>query len=174
MLMEEVSNPTEYKIYCDLDGVLADFIKGVREKLVPDYTEERYEGNRKYRDEMWAAMREYAKNGGKFWYELDVMPDAHQLWNHIKDYNTEILTATGPTDLGASQQKVAWFPEKFGKGTKVNVVDSSNDKAIFAAPNHILIDDKDKSINPWIAQGGIGILHTSAANTISELKKLGL
>jgi hypothetical protein len=47
-------------------------------------------------------------------------------------------------------------------------------KAEYAEPNAILIDDQPKSIDPFIAAGGIGILHTSAANTIKELKKLGL
>jgi hypothetical protein len=31
-----------------------------------------------------------------------------------------------------------------------------------------------QTIDEWNAKGGIGIFHTSAANTISELKKLGL
>jgi hypothetical protein len=32
----------------------------------------------------------------------------------------------------------------------------------------------EQTINEWKKGGGIGILHTSAANTIKELKKLGL
>jgi hypothetical protein len=38
----------------------------------------------------------------------------------------------------------------------------------------ILIDDRADTIREWDSQGGIGILHTSAANTIQQLKKLGL
>ena len=37
-----------------------------------------------------------------------------------------------------------------------------------------LIDDKEENIKQWKAAGGIGILHTSAENTIKELQKLGL
>ena len=44
----------------------------------------------------------------------------------------------------------------------------------YAAPNHILIDDRESNIDQWRAAGGIGILHTSASNTIQQLKKLGL
>ena len=40
--------------------------------------------------------------------------------------------------------------------------------------NHILIDDLPNTIEEWNNKGGIGILHTSAATTIKELKKLGL
>ena len=37
----------------------------------------------------------------------------------------------------------------------------------------ILIDDYAKNISQFKARGGIGILHTSTSNTISQLKKLG-
>jgi len=37
-----------------------------------------------------------------------------------------------------------------------------------------LIDDRKSNIEQWISQGGIGILHTSAADTIQQLKKLGI
>ena len=37
-----------------------------------------------------------------------------------------------------------------------------------------LIDDRKSNIDQWIASGGIGILHTSAADTIQQLKNLGL
>ena len=52
------------------------------------------------------------------------------------------------------------------------------DKARFAKdgrdgrPN-ILIDDHIKNIKQFRAKGGIGIHHTSASNTIRELRKLG-
>ena len=45
-------------------------------------------------------------------------------------------------------------------------------KQNYAAPNHILIDDRKSNIDQWISQGGIGILHTSAADTIQQLKKI--
>ena len=38
--------------------------------------------------------------------------------------------------------------------------------------NNVLIDDRPKNIEAWEAAGGIGIIHTSAKNTIEQLKKL--
>jgi len=35
-------------------------------------------------------------------------------------------------------------------------------------------DDRESNIDQWRAAGGIGILHTSASDTIRQLKKLGL
>ena len=51
---------------------------------------------------------------------------------------------------------------------------SRANKQLFAEPNRILIDDMQKTIDEWNAKGGTGIFHSSAANTITELKKLGL
>ena len=39
-------------------------------------------------------------------------------------------------------------------------------------PN-VLIDDHAGNIREWEAAGGIGILHTDAASTINDLKKIG-
>ena len=74
MLLEEIgmdnNEQPEYKIYCDLDGVLADFVKGVREILKLAHDEVRYEADPKYRKEMWKAVAEYSEAGGKLWGEL--------------------------------------------------------------------------------------------------------
>ena len=49
---------------------------------------------------------------------------------------------------------------------------SGSQKAAFAIEGAVLIDDREKNINAWVEAGGIGILHTSAANTIDQLKAL--
>lgn len=42
------------------------------------------------------------------------------------------------------------------------------------APGDILIDDMEKNITRWVEAGGVGILHVNAADTIEQLKALGL
>jgi hypothetical protein len=37
-----------------------------------------------------------------------------------------------------------------------------------------LIDDRADNIQRWKDAGGVGVLHTSAADTIQQLKELGL
>jgi hypothetical protein len=175
MLMEELegNGKPEYKIFCDMDGVVADFVKGMY-KLIQNYDDTKYLQDPKYRNIMWQAVSDYSKKGGKLWGDLDMMPDGMVLWNYISKYpNTEILTASGDPKYGAPEQKVEWVKRRFGD-VKTNVVRKSEEKAAFAKPNHILIDDMHKSIDPWVAAGGIGILHRSAADTINKLKELGL
>ena len=61
------------------------------------------------------------------------------------------------------------------KRSNINLVLRSQ-KQLYAKTDekpNILIDDHKKNIGEWEAKGGIGILHTNVAKTISELKRLG-
>lgn len=177
-----ISKRTEvtFEIFVDLDGVLAAFSKGMSKAVYEVYgeviahNEDEYERNKEYQKKMWKACWEYQSRGGELWYELDLMPDAMDLWNYIKHHNPQILSATGHKKFGAEGQKRRWVPEKFGDGIVVNLTFSASEKAIYAAPNRILIDDKLKAINPWEEAGGIGVHHTSAVDSIRKLKALGI
>ena len=174
-LNEVKNNKEEYKIYCDMDGVLVDFFAGIKQ-LIPEYTEERYETDKKFSQHCWNTLKEITKKGDLFWYNLPPMPDMEDLWGVIGKYkSTEILTATGIwAPESVANQKTEWIRDHIGNDIIVNTVQKARDKAEYAEPNFILIDDKRKAIDPWIAAGGIGVLHNSAAETIRQLKELGL
>lgn len=175
MLLEQIVQDETFKLFVDLDGVLANFTKGAKEILHLDHSEERFETDKEFRNEMWSTLKKYQdEQGGEFWYELDMMPDAKTLWSYVSQYEPEILTATGDPKYGAGEQKRKWVAEHLGTNVKVNLSRKADEKAKLAGTNHVLIDDKMKAIQPWRDAGGIGILHTSAANTINELKKIGL
>jgi hypothetical protein len=105
------------------------------------------------------------------------MSDAQSLIDYVSQYNYELLTSPSIKQQSL-MGKGLWVKNHTNKGLfkskpKVNYRFAKK-KVEFAAPNHILIDDRADTINSWNAAGGVGILHTSAANTISQLKKLGL
>jgi hypothetical protein len=50
----------------------------------------------------------------------------------------------------------------------------SSQKQQLAKPNRILIDDREDNIKRWKDKGGIGIHHINSADTIKQLKLLGL
>jgi hypothetical protein len=162
---------SKYLILCDLDGVLVDFAKGAK-AVLPEFVEGGTEKDKKMDGKMWSRIAYYQKSGKRFWYDLDKMPDAQQLYDYIISYNMEILTATGSPSFGSGPQKIDWMLKHFGSEAKVNLVEKSRDKASFATPTTILIDDKLKSIEPFRAAGGVGILHTSAQDTIAQLLNL--
>lgn len=130
------------------------------------------EHDKKARSQFWQKVGAMAKRGEPFWGNMDPTVDAFQLWNYIKKYNPEILSATGHVG-NAVEEKNEWCRQHLGNAP-VHLVRKSEDKAQFAGPNHILIDDREKSIRPFVDAGGIGILHISAADTIAKLKELRL
>lgn len=123
---------------------------------------------------MWRALMEYHERGGQIWYDLELMHDALELWEYIKPHTPTVLTATGRTIESASDQKRRWVADMLCPYTEVLFVEKARQKARHSGPNKVLIDDKQKAISPWIEAGGIGILHTSAKDTIRQLEELGI
>jgi len=159
----EFDDPT---IYCDMDGVLADFIS-FTDKIL----------GKPFKDQYWGDLPD------DLFYQLSPMPDAHQLWSFIVKHDPRILTAhprpgRGPISNRASDDKKRWMMKHFKwPASKIYPVLRA-DKKQFAKdgrdgrPN-LLIDDHIKNCMDFRNRGGIAIVHTSANNTIKELKAMG-
>ncbi len=167
--MQLIEIQQTYKLYVDLDGVLVDFDKGMEQIGFPRHV---VETDRKAKAKFWQTVGAMAAKGQPFWGAMDPMADAMQLWNYVKKYSPEILSATGHVG-NAVAEKHEWVKHHLGN-VPTHLVKNSKDKAQFATATSILIDDRTKSIEPWLAAGGIGILHVTAAKTIEQLKELGL
>jgi hypothetical protein len=152
----------DYKIYCDMDGVLVDFEKGYFDLTGREAS---YKTNP---EEFWAPI---TKAGAAFWIKLQWMPDGKELWDYIKGYNPELLSAPSREE-SSKIGKFTWVKRNM-PGTKL-ILRSAERKQEFATPNAILIDDRADNIQRWKDAGGVGIHHTSTANTIQQLKDLGL
>ena len=148
----------DYKIYCDLDGVLIDFNKGY-EKLtgLELGNEHRSDSN------FWEPIN---NAGYDFWVNLEWMSDGHKLWDFISPYNPEILSA--PSRQTESRIAKHDWVERELPGVHL-ILRSAKHKKDFASPNSILIDDREDNVKGWIDAGGKGILHTSADDTINTL-----
>lgn len=160
----------EYKIFCDLDGVLVDFVSGyehfVGKKLgAPTHGK----ANQDFWNDFKTTLNDKGISEVDFWKNLKWTSDGKQLWNYIKPYHPTILSAPSRNPESKVGKK-DWCRNNLGS---VQVILDFN-KQNYARKNHILIDDRKDFISKWEASGGIGILHTSAANTIKELKKLSL
>ncbi|MGI0075814.1 MAG: 5' nucleotidase, NT5C type [Nitrosopumilaceae archaeon] len=161
-----------YKIFVDVDDVLADFAGALTKILDEPYSEKKYQTNRAYKKLVWAAIKQYDKSGGKLWLNLDLYPGAMILWNFLKPYHPEILTATGKSMTDSiKHQKEIWIRKHFGN-VIAHIVTDGNDKAQYAKPNHILIDDKKDNIESWERAGGTGIIFKNVDNTIHQLKEI--
>jgi len=163
MGLEENEKVMGYKIYCDMDGVLVDFERGYEELTGIDLRGEFQKG-----DDFWDPISE---KGVGFWAGLKWMPDGQELWDYLKPYKPDLLSAPS-REQSSRIGKHVWVKHKI-PGTKL-ILRYAKQKQELATPESILIDDRQVNIDQWEAAGGIGILHTSTANTIQQLQKLGL
>ena len=159
---EDAKEKADYKIYCDMDGVIVDFDKGYKELTGREASFDTP------KEEFWAPIQ---KAGASFWIKLQWMPDGKKLWEFIKPYNPDLLSAPS-RDESSKIGKFVWVKRNV-PGTKL-ILRQAERKQEFATPNSILIDDRADNIQRWKDAGGIGIVHTSAADTIQQLKDLGL
>jgi lambda repressor-like predicted transcriptional regulator len=159
---EDAKEKADYKIYCDMDGVIVDFDKGYKELTGREASFDTP------KEEFWAPIQ---KAGASFWIKLQWMPDGKKLWEFIKPYNPDLLSAPS-RDESSKIGKFVWVKRNV-PGTKL-ILRQAERKQEFATPNSILIDDRADNIQRWKDAGGVGILHTSAADTIQQLKDLGL
>jgi hypothetical protein len=157
------SPASNYQIYCDMDGVLTDFES--RFKTLTGKTIEAYESENG-KSSIWAPIE---TAGVAFWNGMPWMPDGEQLWDGIADLKPIILSA--PSRHESSRIGKRLWAKRNMPGTKI-ILTPAQYKQRYAAPYHVLIDDKPENIQQWQAKGGVGILHTSAKNSLNELQKV--
>ena len=164
-VFENEKQVMDYKIHLDMDGVITDFDKQFKELtgMMPNEFETKYGVTG-----FWEAID---KAGVGFWRGMEWMPDGQELYNKVSQFDHELLSSPSRGESSKIGKRL-WRRDKT-PNTKLTLAYSANKKN-YAAPNHILIDDRVSNIDQWKAAGGIGILHTSAASTIAKLKKLGL
>ena len=164
---EDVSSPkTDYMIYSDMDGVITDFdtsFMNISDGIRPS----EYERNMG-KDKFWELID---GRGVGFWVGMPWMSDGKSYWDYIKKYNPVLLSSPSRSNTSRLGKRL-WVRNNL-PGTKL-ILAQAKDKQNYARKNRILIDDRPSNIDEWRSQGGIGILHTSASNTIRQLKELGL
>ena len=164
-------------IYLDMDGVLADFDRGVKELCgLEPLSQNGKRRDRKRDDLMWERIRET----DHFYDRLELMPGAKELFDSLYGKygnQCEILTGVPRKERGivtAEQDKRNWTRRLLSEKVKVNTVYRREKQEYCKGPDSVLIDDREKTIREWQALGGTGILHVSAEETFKKLAELGL
>ena len=176
------------RVFLDLDGVFADFMTAVHSKLGLDYdlTDYPYEAG------LWDVFSakyskcpitwELAKSNlnHQFWANVPWMVDGKQLYNLIENTvclkDAMVLTAPIPK-TGAYSGKQEWVDYNLPYFSNRLII-TTKSKGLFAGPGKLLIDDADKNIDAFIANGGSGILvprpwnsnHRLSDNTVAYVR----
>jgi len=157
-------------IYLDMDGVLTNFDKRMKEvtgdpKAMTNMSKE--------------EIKILSSNTPNFFLDLEVLPDAKKMIKFLigTGHEVKILTSAGAINtVSVVSQKRKWIKKNLSEFPDLlknfNFVTSSKFKAQYADEDTILIDDRTVSIGPFRAAGGKGILHKSVSATISKVKSL--
>lgn len=151
------------QVFCDMDGVLADFdshhnaVFGVRSSKLLDNVN-------------WKRVAEHKD----FYLNIPPMRDMQKLVDYLWARFGQFTLLTGvPSSVGeASENKFAWARRHLP--TVPVITCPSKEKYKFCMPGDLLIDDWTKYKHLWLGAGGVWVTHTSAKATITKLEKLCL
>ena len=149
------------QLYLDCDGVLADFDKGATAVLglSPRAFEQRH-GLGKF----WQKLAQ----APDFYFGLPLMDDAMELFDAVRHLDPIILTGL-PRGNWAADQKVRWAARYF-PDTRI-ITTMARDKRDHAKEGDVLVDDQTRHRQRWEEVGGVFIHHTSARQSIDELRR---
>ena len=165
------------KIYFDMDGVLADFDRGVFELCgVEPPSQPGGRRSKENDDLMWERM----KGINHFYAQLYPMPGAVLMFNKIYDVfgdRCEILTGIPKPHREintASEDKINWISTILpnAEGLKVHTVFRAEKVQFCKGSGYILIDDYESNIDEWVSCGGTGILHRDVEDTLRKLSSI--
>ena len=162
----KVEGLRRFNVAIDMDGVLADFDK----RFIGLHGTTFKQAKKDLGD---AAAWQIIIDDEDFWLKLEPMEGARTFFKDIcLTYGAVILTAPPTRDIERAKiQKRLWIDEHIGKNVPV-FFRRGRLKSNLASPDAILIDDMQENIDYWERAGGIGLLHTSAENTMEKLKQI--
>lgn len=163
----------ELRIFFDMDGVLADFDRGVRE-LCGREPLDQSSCTDVETDALWEAVSGVPHFYAKL-LPIGGMPElVRALYNELGN-RCRILTGIPKPKRhveNAGKDKEEWIRRFVSAEMQVHVVFREEKKQYCTGPQDILVDDYDKNIAEWEAGGGTGILFKDVRQTEEAIAKI--
>jgi hypothetical protein len=154
------SGGSAIKLFLDLDGVLADFDRGVHEVTGRCPEELPLKA-------MWAAL----SRAPRFCETLAFTHDAEALWRFCEPHRPTILPGL-PLGAWVPEQKKRWVARMLGAHVPI-ITCMTRDKPRWSGPGHVLVDDRASAREGWEEKGGPFVHHTAAERSVAALRRLG-
>jgi len=179
-------DPSKVILFSDMDGVVADFDSYYKEITGISTDSKIFQDKDMSFEILNNALDRKGMTYRDFFSQFPPIKDYKQYWSYLTSLNRPVYLLTAPTrDPLSKDGKKDWAQKYLSNYKNIFFFPSYQKQKImdiyFKLPkdsssrkNLILIDDREGNIKNWKKAGGTGILHTSASDTISQLKKLGL
>lgn len=166
------------KIFIDLDGVIVDWSGGMLKLFNADANDPKLRPlllNGDKIDDVFGGWdevsRAVANRGPEFWTDLEFLPWGEKLIETVVTYfgaTHDIAFLTSPGKFpSAGAGKMQWLLDNY---PDMNLIICKY-KHLCASPNAVLIDDAAYQIDPFIANGGFGILWPNQYKIIDNISK---
>lgn len=157
-------------IFCDMDGVLSDFVAGYKYIVGRTPEDVRGSGEKGLYSMYWDTFVD-----ADGFTRLPQMPDAHVLVDYLNSlpsnkFNICILSSAGGfhRQKDVAKQKIRWL-SLHNIHWPVVIVPGRRYKAGFARPGDLIIDDTLDVITDFKYNEGLGIHHTDIDKTLRQL-----
>jgi 5'(3')-deoxyribonucleotidase len=136
---------SKHTIFLDMDGVLADFVRGYKQQF-----------NRNVYEDDAFTVNQFCRQNPHFFRFLPVIKEGMELLNQLKQKYTVVFLTTPMEGMPYCKwDKIAWMEENIGKEFDVIF---EKDKAKYAVDDKsILIDDMEYNLSPFREAGGTAI-----------------
>lgn len=181
------------RVFVDLDGVLVDWMGGVR-RIFPELpTDEAWPAGRYdvaavlgiNRNAFWRII---AAEGEDWWANLDPYPWAGELLERAAEVGPVTIATSLAPCLDSHAGKALWLQLYFGTPGAIGLygcrfrdyVLVGCGKEVLARPGDLLIDDSDREISAWRRADGLSLhlprpwnaLHAQSREPMAELSKI--
>lgn len=147
-----------FHLFSDSDGVMADFEGGFKAQFGADFYS-------LAPGKAWAMIY----RNPDFYFNLPLMPGAHEYWEVIKGHEPTVLTGCPTAGFNAAADaKRRWWAKHFNY-TNVITCFSRDKPKHMKNPGDLLIDDHEKNLVKWKDAGGRVLLFQHAQQAMDDI-----
>lgn len=152
-----------YYLFLDMDGVTVDLDK----LFVKLYGKTLRQMPKDERTKAW--LEDFRP---EWFLEAEPMPDLPELLHWAAKFKNKCSLTALPNrrrdkTLESMHAKMQWHHKHMPRGIPITFGPHAHDKYLHCfGPRCILIDDNEQNIHQWIKAGGVGVLHTSAKESM--------